>query len=282
MPSASAGHPTGRVAEVAIPLGTLVDDLLAETRALDDVLVMLASDQWDAPTPAPGWLVRDQVSHLAYFDDATVMAVCEPERFARERAVAVVDIDAFTARVAADHHGCNATTLLQWWRDARTRLAEVLGALDPSARVPWYGPDMSVPTALTARVMETWAHGQDVVDAVGATRPATPALRHVAHLGVRTLANSFTTRGRPPPGELVRVELRAPDDEGVWDWGPPDAANSIAGPALDFCLVVTQRRHVLDTGLVVRGPVATEWMAIAQAFAGPPGAGRTPGQFGAP
>ena len=263
---------------MAIALPALVDDLLAETRALDDVLVALTDTQWDEPTPAPGWLVRDQVSHLAYFDDANVTAVREPDRFAREREVAVVDIDAFTARVAADHRGCSPAALVQWWRDARGRLVETLGGLDPSARVPWYGPDMSVPTALTARVMETWAHGQDVVDAVGATRAPTRALRHVAHLGVRTLANSFTTRGLPVPDDPVRVALVAPDGD-AWEWGPTGASNVVTGPALDFCLVVTQRRHLLDTDLVVRGPVAEQWMAIAQAFAGPPGSGRVAGQF---
>lgn len=266
---------------MAIALDTLVADLLDETRALDAVLTALTDLQWEAPTPAPGWLVRDQVSHLAHFDDATVTAVVDPERFAGERVEAVVDIDAFTARVAAEHRGCAPGSLLQWFRDARDRLVETLGACDPSARVPWYGPDMSVPTALTARVMETWAHGQDVVDAVGATRRATPALRHVAHLGVRTFANSFTTRDLPVPDVPVRVALAAPDGS-PWQWGPVDAADSVRGPAVDFCLVVTQRRHPADTALVVEGAVAHQWMEIAQAFAGPPGAGRAPGRFATP
>ena len=57
-------------------------------------------------------------------------------------------------------------------------------------------------------------------------------------------------------------------------WGPSDAANTVRGPAEDFCLVVTQRRNVKDTGLAVTGPVATEWMTVAQAYAGAPGPGR--------
>ncbi len=266
---------------MAIAIDTLVADLLDESRALDDVLAALGDAQWDAPTPAPGWLVRDQVSHIAYFDDATVTAVLDPERFDRERVVAVVDIDAFTARVAAEHRGCDSPSLRQWFGDARARLVETFTALDPAVRVPWYGPDMSVPTALTARIMETWAHGQDVVDAVGATRAPTSALRQVAHLGVRTFANSFTTRGLPVPDGPVRVALVAPDGE-RWEWGPIDATDVVRGPAVDFCLVVTQRRHPDDTALVIDGPVARRWMEIAQAFAGPPGAGRAPGGFGRP
>jgi uncharacterized protein (TIGR03084 family) len=137
---------------------------------------------------------------------------------------------------------------------------------------------MSLASAVTARIMETWAHGQDVFDAQGRRHPVTSALRQVAHLGVRTLPNSFVTRGRAVPTDPVRVELTAPDGE-VWMWGPDDAVNRVTGRAEDFCLVVTQRRHVDDTRLVADGAVAREWLEIAQAFAGPPGPGRQPGQF---
>ncbi|SIL68645.1 TIGR03084 family protein [Mycobacteroides abscessus subsp. abscessus] len=127
--------------------------------------------------------------------------------------------------------------------------------------------------------METWAHGQDVVDALGATREATARLRHVAHIGVGARAFSYLANGLDLPADPVRVELTAPDGS-VWTWGPADAANRVSGPALDFCLLVTQRRHRDDTALVADGPLADhQWLAIAQAFAGPPGGGRVAGQF---
>jgi uncharacterized protein (TIGR03084 family) len=140
--------------------------------------------------------------------------------------------------------------------------------------VPWYGPDMTLASSITARIMETWAHGQDVADTLGVTRTPTERLRHVAFLGWRAVGNSFRARGRAVPTEAVRVEA------GQWTFGPAEATNVVRGPALDLCLVVTQRRHVADTALVAEGPVAAEWLSIAQAFAGPPGAGRSPGQFG--
>jgi uncharacterized protein (TIGR03084 family) len=124
--------------------------------------------------------------------------------------------------------------------------------------------------------METWAHGQDVADTLGVTREPTDRLRHVAHIGVRALPFSFVLRERPVPDAPVRVELVAPSGES-WTWGPEDAADRVTGPALDFCLLVTQRRHRDDTALEVTGPVATEWATIAQAFAGVPGEGRKPG-----
>ncbi|WP_239573008.1 maleylpyruvate isomerase family mycothiol-dependent enzyme [Geodermatophilus bullaregiensis] len=123
--------------------------------------------------------------------------------------------------------------------------------------------------------METWAHGQDVVDAVGAARAPTGRLRHVAHLGVATLGWSHRVRGEEPPATPVRVELGAPDG-GTWTWGPAGATDRVTGPALDFCLLVTQRRHRADLSLQATGPVADHWLDVAQAFAGPPGPGRRP------
>jgi uncharacterized protein (TIGR03084 family) len=137
---------------------------------------------------------------------------------------------------------------------------------------------MSVASSITARIMETWAHGQDVADALGALRAPTDRLRHVAFIGARTLANSYQARGLPVPEVPVRVELGAPSGE-AWIFGPDDAADVVRGPALDFCLAVTQRRHIDDLDIEAEGPVATEWLSIAQAFAGPPGSGRAPGQF---
>jgi hypothetical protein len=53
----------------------------------------------------------------------------------------------------------------------------------------------------------------------------------------------------------------------------------VTGPALDFCLLVTQRRHRDDLALETTGDDAAHWLTIAQAFAGPPGAGRAAGQL---
>jgi uncharacterized protein (TIGR03084 family) len=136
---------------------------------------------------------------------------------------------------------------------------------------------MSAASSLTARLMETWAHTQDIADALGVTREPTARLRHVAHIGVGARAFSYAVRGQPEPTVPVRVELSGPD--GVrWTWGPEDTENRVTGPALDFCLLVTQRRHRDDVALAIDGPAATQWMAIAQAFAGTAGPGRPPGQ----
>jgi uncharacterized protein (TIGR03084 family) len=187
-------------------------------------------------------------------------------------------VNGMTGAVARRYGEMAGPDALAWLGRARAELVRVYTQVDPAARIPWYGPDMGPASALTARIMETWAHGQDSLDALGVTRRASPGLRQVAHLGVRTFANSFVSHRRPVPESPVRVELTAPDGE-VWSWGPDGAPDEIRGPAVDFCLVVTQRRHPSDTALVARGAVAREWLSVAQAFAGPPGAGRQPGQF---
>jgi len=141
--------------------------------------------------------------------------------------------------------------------------------------LPWFGPAMSAASSLTARIMETWAHTQDIADALGVTREPTDRLRHVAHIGVGARAFSYAVHGKSVPAAEIRVELAGPDGA-VWTWGPAEAENRVSGPALDFCLLVTQRRHRNDLSLAIEGPAAIEWMAIAQAFAGAAGTGRPP------
>ena len=247
----------------------LADDLAAESAVLRGLVVPLDEDGWRQPTPAAGWSVLDQLTHLAWFDEAALRSAMQPEEFAAEQA------DPDPDGVAAAHRDRSGAEVLAWFDDARSRLLTAFRALDPALRVPWYGPPMSAASALTARIMETWAHGQDVADALDATRATTPALRHVAFIGVRTLPNSFVTRGLDVPDTPVYVALTSPGGAS-WTWGDAGATDRVEGDALSFCLVVTQRRHVADTNLVIQGPVAVQWMQIAQAFAGPPGAGRQP------
>jgi uncharacterized protein (TIGR03084 family) len=168
--------------------------------------------------------------------------------------------------------------LLAWWRAGRAALLDAASAVDPKARIAWYGPPMGALSFLSARLMETWIHGQDVADALQVEREPTARLRHIAHIAVRARPYNYAQHGLALPAGEVRVELSAPDGS-LWTWGPEDAADRVSGEALDFCLVTAQRRHLLDADLRVEGPLATEWMGIAQAYAGPPGPGRRPGQF---
>ncbi len=258
-----------------VSMHEICDDLHAEYEALDAVVASLTDEQWDAPTPAAGWSVRDQICHLWFFDVRELMALTDPDAFAADMAELLAS--GGTEASVASGRQMTGAALLEAWRHDRTRLVDVARSIDPSARVPWYGPSMAARSAITARLMETWAHGHDVVDALGASRPATARLKHVAHIGVRARPFSYMVNGREMPAAPVYVVLRGPDGD-TWEWGEP-CPNRVSGEALDFCLVVTQRRHVADTSLQVIGDVAADWIGIAQAFAGGPGTGRAPGQF---
>jgi uncharacterized protein (TIGR03084 family) len=246
-------------------------DLVAEQDALDAVVAELAHEQWQLPTPSPGWTVADQIGHLTYFDGTATLAMSDPAAFQEHRRELVTNFGtagAVEAMTLGAYRAMPPAELLDTWRRGRVALADAAAAVDPDARIEWYGPSMSKRSFLTARLMEAWAHGQDVVDAVSGARPATDRLRHVAQLGVITRGWSYKNRGLDIPEGDVRVELAAPSGD-VWTWGEANLANSVTGPAEDFCLVVTQRRHIDDTQLATNGPLAREWMECAQAFAGP-------------
>ncbi len=255
-----------------VDVDALIVDLAAETADLRRLVSDLDEPGWRTATPAVGWTIGDQISHLAFFDDAAVMAGRDPDAFAAEFAATAQIGQISTDDIATQHRSLTGEELLAWFDAARQRLIETYGRLDPTLRVPWFGLPMSAASSVTARIMETWAHGQDVADALGVAREPTARLAHVAHIGVRTFPFSFAINGRTVPEQPVRVELDWGTD--LWTWGPPDARNRVTGPALDFCLIVTQLRHRADTAIRAVGDLAGEWLDIAQAFAGPPGPGR--------
>jgi uncharacterized protein (TIGR03084 family) len=258
-----------------VSMTALCDDLAAESAELRTVLAGLSDAQWGRDTPAAGWTIADQVSHLAYFDDVALRSATDPEAFTAEKAQMDAEGGVSPDTIAARFRDLSGAELLPWFDEARGRLLAGFRGLDPSTRVPWFGPPMSAASSLTARIMETWAHAQDVYDAVGAVHEPSARLRHVAHIGVGARAFSYAAHGRDTPSVPVRVELAAPDGS-TWAWGPEDAPDRITGPALDFALLITQRRHRDDLALVVVGDAATEWVEIGQAFAGEPGTGRAP------
>ncbi len=206
------------------------------------------------------------------------MALREPDRFRAELEPVLNGTVDPVADVTARGRTMTPRAVREWWYESRARLIAAIDGDDPARRVPWYGPDMSVMSHVTARLMETWAHAQDVRDALGVAPSVSRRLRHVAHIGVGARAFSFLAHGREAPVEPIDVVLEAPDGTS-WEWGPGDAADRVSGPALDFALLVTQRRHRDDLDLTVVGVAANQWVDIAQAFAGGVGPGRSPGQF---
>ncbi|MEE2031263.1 TIGR03084 family metal-binding protein [Rhodococcus chondri] len=259
-------------------LAHLIDDLEAEQMALDEIVATFGNDEWNRLTPAEGWTSRHQIAHLAFFDTAAEMSLTDPDAFAEQRRRADQDPDAYSVAVLEPLLELSSEQLLDTWRQGRRSLLHAFRSAPTGTRHPWYGPSMSLASMVTARLMETWAHGQDVADTAGTARAVTSRLGHIARIACLAFPFSFTNRGMSVPDTGVRVCLSVPSG-GAWEFGEEGLEDSVSGPIEDFCLVLTRRRHVADTDLIVTGPIAREWMTLGQAYAGPPGHGRTPGQF---
>lgn len=255
-----------------------VQSFLDECADLDRLVAGLSDDGWRRDTPAAGWTIAHQVAHLAWTDEVALLATTDPDAFATVVAAVAADPLGHVDRVAAEGAIPPYAALLARWRAGRRALAGALDDADPAGRLPWFGPPMSPRSMATARLMETWAHGQDVADALGVRREPTGRLRDICHLGVRTRDFAYRVNGLEPPGAEFRVELTGPRGD-TWTWGPEDAPDRVSGTAEEFCLVVAQRREVGETALVAEGEAA-HWLTFAQVFAGPPKAATT-GRSGA-
>jgi uncharacterized protein (TIGR03084 family) len=254
-------------------LPALMADLADESTALDRLVADLPAAGWTTPTPAEGWTVAHQIAHLAWTDEQALLAVRSPDEFGS--AVRKIAAQSENPTEAGAQAGAQLppAELLARWRQGRAELLHEVEQLPDGERIPWYGPPMSASSLLTARLMETWAHGLDVADALRVPRQPTARVRHVAHLGIRTRDYSFAVHGMAPPRSEFRVELTGPGGE-TWAWGPEEAAERLSGDAVEFALLVTQRINLQDTALEARGAEVHRWLEIAQAFAGPPGQGR--------
>ena len=262
-----------------------IDDLLDECNALYAFVAELDDAAWDKPTIFYGWTTHDEILHNHHLDLLAMQSITDPQGF-----TAIAD---YTAKQNADDpnfsfHGFTKATLatlgtpgrdqlLKQWRATYQAMCALFAARDPLERMAWFGPPMSVESCALARQMETWAHGQDIYDLFAVRRVNADRIGNIALLGVKTFGWSFLNRGLPVPPAKTYLELTAPSGA-IWAYNDLASSNTITGPAEDFCMIVTQRRHVGDTQLIVKGDDAKAWLEIAQCFAGGPADGPHAGQ----
>jgi uncharacterized protein (TIGR03084 family) len=247
-------------------------DFRDESEALYRTLAELSDADFQRPTQFKAWTINDVVSHLHVWNWAADLALADPERFVEFRNQLLGEIaNGRRIREAESNwlDGAKNRDRLEQWRALYLAMTERFAAADPKRRVAWAGPDMSVRSSISARLMETWAHSQEVYDTLGRACVHTDRIKNIADLGVRTFGWAYVNRGRAVPTDVPYVRLTAPSGA-IWEWNEPGAANRVEGDAVDFCKVVTQTRNVADTALRVSGPVADDWMTIVQCFAGPP------------
>ncbi len=247
-------------------------DFRDESEALYRRLAALPDAEFTRPTQFKSWSIHDVVSHLHAWNRAADLSLRDPPAFATfiARFLGEIAKGRRIGEVEQDWlDGARNLARLEQWRTFYLEMTEHFAAADPKQRVAWAGPSMSVRSSITARLMETWAHSQEVYDLLGVECVPTDRLRNIADLGVRTFGWAYANRGRPVPDRAPRVRLTAPSGA-IWEWNEGERENGVEGDAVDFCRVVTQTRNVADTGLRVHGPIAEDWMTIVQCFAGPP------------
>jgi enediyne biosynthesis protein E11 len=257
----------------------VISDLVAEGDQLDRLLSSLGTWQWQLPTPAPSWTVTHQVAHLASIFSLAALAASDPVAFGRLTEQLSDDFEANVAMALSGYLGSLPDVLLGRWRSDRAAAERALAACPPGQAVPWLVRPLPPAVLAAAGMMELFGHGQDIADAVDVRLERTDRIRHITGFAVLTWDFGYLARGETPPAAQFRFELTAPSGA-VWEYGPADAEQRISGPAVDFCLLVTRRRHRDDLAIVASGSDADHWLDIAQAYRGSPGAGRRPGQFG--
>jgi enediyne biosynthesis protein E11 len=253
-------------------------DLRTEGEAVDKIVAGLDASEWESPTPAPGWTIKHQVAHLSSIARIAGLAASDPDLFKKVASAANEDFDAAVQALLTPYLQASPEDLLARWRTEREGTNQALATLPPDQIVPWVVRPIPAGVLACAGIMELFAHGQDIADAIEVRREYTDRIGHLAWFAARNRDFGYQVRGLTPPDEEFRFELTAPSGS-VWEFGPADAANRVTGPAVDFCLLVTRRRHRADLALRATGKEADRWLDIAQAYRGSPGAGRARGQF---
>ncbi|MGV9538767.1 TIGR03084 family metal-binding protein [Streptosporangium sandarakinum] len=259
-------------------LEIVLADLTADGEQLDRLVAGLDADQWKLPTPAPGWTVADQIAHLAFIFRLAGTAASDAEAFKAMTAKAQENFDGAVNAALKDYENDTPEVLLARWRAEREAVVPALAAVPAGQVVPWLVNPLPPIVLACAGIMEQFAHGQDIADALGVELERTDSLRHLVVFAVLTRDFGYLARGLTPPAAEFRFEITGPSGE-LWAYGPEDAEQRVSGPATDFCLLATRRRHRDDLALTAVGDEADRWLDIAQCYRGPAGAGRTPGQF---
>lgn len=198
-------------------------DLIAEGESLDQFVARLDQAQWPLATPAPGWTIAHQIAHLASIARLAALAAAHPAAFQAQLAGAADDFDGAVNAALAPYLADSPQAMLSRWRSERAAAAAALAAVPPGQTVPWLARPLPPAILASAGIMELFAHGQDIADAVGARRDHTDRIRHVVGFSMRNWDFCYLVRGLAAPDRPFRFELTAPSGD-LWEFGRRGAA----------------------------------------------------------
>lgn len=256
-------------------------DFREEAEVLAAVMANLTDADFARETLFKGWSIGDVVGHLHMFDIAAELSLKDEAAYGAFLSPVIKAMGEGRSMIDAQNvwlaeTGLAGCALRDAWAAQSVATAEAYADVDPKKRLKWAGPDMSARSMITARQMETWAHGQEIFDVLGQDRTEADRVKNICHLGVTTYGWTFAVRRMKAPEPVPFVRLTAPSGE-VWTWNEVDEANMVSGSATGFAQTVAQTRNVADTDIETTGEAARMWMKNAQCFAGAPNDPPAPG-----
>ena len=252
------------------------EDFRAESEALFQLLEPVDPAHFDEPTQFKNWTINAVLQHLHFWNRMAGFQITDEDQLTANLKSMMGAKGGMRAFETEALGGVSGSELLAAWREGFNETADLFAEADPRQRLKWAGPEMSARSSITARLMETWAHGQEVYDHLGVVRKNADRIKNIVVLGVNTYKWTYATRGEAAPEPMPYLELAGPSGA-IWTFGEPSETERITGLAEEFCQVVTQTRNIADTSLQVTGTNAADWMSKAQCFAGPPETPPAPG-----
>jgi uncharacterized protein (TIGR03084 family) len=240
----------------------ILSDLVAEQQFLDQFLQRIGSKDWERPTPAKGWSVRDTISHLADSAELAADALNGGNRIDEYRTAP--DLDVLRQEAVKKGRKMRYQDVIEWWRGGRAKVVEPLSRMEAENRIEWIAGTMNARTFATMRLMETWAHGLDIYAAMKAEVEDTARLRHICFLGWKTLPYAF--KAADQDYSPVRIEVMGPG-YAKWVFGPADTDQLIKGPAGEFARLAVRRIKRKDAkNLKATGEVAETALEVVRAY----------------
>jgi uncharacterized protein (TIGR03084 family) len=212
-------------------------DFWDETQALHGLIAGLSDSDFLQATQFKGWTINMVLRHLHVWNRAAGLSLTDHDGFAAflNSIAAGVKGGALPTFEASYLDGLSGEALRDAWIAEAQILAKQFAEADPSARLPWVGPEMSARSSITARLMESWAHGQAVYDLLGVERRDSDRIGNIVRLGVNTFGWTFRNRQEEMPGPMPKLALTAPSGT-LWTYGDGDGL--ISGSATEFCQVI--------------------------------------------